>query len=42
VVANGTMYVGTQTHLYALQDPAKQGLQRDEVPRTNLELKKPN
>jgi outer membrane protein assembly factor BamB len=41
VVANGTMYVGTQTHLYAVRDPAKQGLTRDEVPKANLELKKP-
>ena len=41
IVANGTMLVGTQTHLYALHDPVKQGLKRDEVPRANLDLKKP-
>lgn len=37
VVANGVLYVGTQTHLYALLDPAKQGLLKDEAPKANLD-----
>jgi len=40
IVANGVMYIGTQTHLYALQDPARQGLIKDEAPKVNLEPKK--
>jgi len=39
VIANGVMYVGTQTHLYALLDPARQGVTRDEVPKAKVEVK---
>lgn len=40
VVANGVLYVGTQTHLYALQDSA-QIIKKDAPSATPVEIKKP-
>ncbi len=36
IVANGVLYVGTQSHLYALHDAARQTAVKDEVPKVDL------
>ena len=40
VIANGVIYVGSQTHLYAFADPSKGNLHNDEMPKLELEPKK--
>jgi outer membrane protein assembly factor BamB len=40
IIANGVLYVGTQTHLYALQDASKI-LKKDAPAGVETELKKP-
>ncbi|MBC8003386.1 MAG: PQQ-binding-like beta-propeller repeat protein [Opitutaceae bacterium] len=41
VVANGTIYVASNTHLYALTDSARANANKDEKPKAGTELKKP-
>ena len=40
VVANGTFYLASNTHLYALGNNAKP-ISTDQAPKVNLDLKKP-
>ena len=40
VVANGTIYVASNTHLYALTDSARATANKDEKPKVGIELKK--
>ena len=36
IIANGVMYVGTQTHLYAIHDEAKAELNADQPPTVDI------
>jgi outer membrane protein assembly factor BamB len=41
VVANGVLYVASNTHLYAIHDEARQKPLADQPPKVEIELKKP-
>jgi hypothetical protein len=41
-VANGTIYVSCNTHLYAFYDAARSAAGKDEAPRVNLNPAKPD
>jgi hypothetical protein len=41
VVANGVIYVASNTHLYAFHDAARQAPGTDQPPKVDLNLKKP-
>jgi outer membrane protein assembly factor BamB len=41
VVANGVLYVASNTHLYAIHDEARQKPLTDQPPKIDLDLKKP-
>jgi outer membrane protein assembly factor BamB len=40
VVANGAVYLQSNTHLFAFTDPSKTSGQKDEAPKVNVDLKK--
>jgi outer membrane protein assembly factor BamB len=42
IVANGTIYVSCNTHLYAFYDAARSAAGKDEAPRVNLNPAKPD
>ncbi|MDQ6631574.1 MAG: PQQ-binding-like beta-propeller repeat protein [Verrucomicrobiota bacterium] len=41
VVANGVIYVASNTHLYTFHDTSKNSVSKDEAPKVEIELKKP-
>ena len=40
IVANGTIYIQSNTHLFAFSDPTKAGMTKDEPQKLDVQLKK--
>jgi outer membrane protein assembly factor BamB len=40
IVANGAIYIQSNTHLFAFSDPTKAGVTKDEPQKLDLQLKK--
>ena len=40
IVANGVVYMQSNTHLFAFSDPTKSGATKDEPPKLDVQLKK--